>query len=154
MMQERTFRKAACECMCVGVCVCVCVWNVKAKCSASACAVRRLQRSDLIRRRWQRLQRTLSCRIHGVRKYKCVPQLQSEQLLHISKLLINLSPKVIEVEVWFSGNIVGRVHQWIYSTSNEVSILLRWMTFLGLTILAFNPATQVNSAWPGGHPRG
>jgi len=47
------------------------------------------------------------------------------------------------VAVWLSGNIVGAS-----TKSRRAGLVQRWVTVCGCTVLVFNQATQVNSAWP------
>jgi len=50
----------------------------------------------------------------------------------------------IGVAVWLSGNVVGQINE---VSLHRAGLMLRWMTVRGYTVLVFNQATQVNTAW-------
>ena len=51
----------------------------------------------------------------------------------------------INVVVWLSGNIVGRINE---VTLRRAGLVLRWVTVRGYTVLVSNQAIQAHSAWP------
>jgi len=51
----------------------------------------------------------------------------------------------VQVAVWPSGNIVGRITE---VTLRRAGLVLRWVTVFRHTVLVSNQATQAHSAWP------
>jgi len=49
------------------------------------------------------------------------------------------------VDVWLSANVIGHINE---VTLRRAGLVLRWVTILGYTVLAFNQAIQADSAWP------
>ena len=60
-------------------------------------------------------------------------------------LLIYDTLQELQVAVWLSGNIGGRVNE---VTLRRAGLVLRWVTVRGYTVLVSNQATQAHSAWP------